>query len=416
MLYAHKNELHARLSRDLISVRSRELDYYTTNIRNIGFSAALLTGFAFGTLANHKSSDMLDWLVPYAEEFEGVDIQPPFILLSDFAINGLQRLQVTLEVAYLVSNITAMGLTIYTLYVCLLLSITGPGLALRGPEGSVDRAVFLLARGCRRVIQAFAFSLYLFMVSIFFKAFLSYHIYLAVICALFLIYYMYAIRRHAKGVLRMFRIDRDQVQTGRFEVETGAGESLGNHDLFPTIVDLLQDMYHAAVNALRRTQHGPDEANDPELHRPSVIAADLVGLHQSPHLDLNDSGALSQAGGLDGWFSSTFGTDHIAAAAHAKLKNDAPRASSTQGSDTTSSSSCTCSAATNGQTEARVSVPAQPILGEARVSVGGAAVAQTRRRAAQRLPLGRRQRAQEMGVVRSIPSARAHSAPPTRDV
>jgi len=106
MLYAHKNELHARLSRDLISVRSRELDYYTTNIRNIGFSAALLTGFAFGTLANHKSSDMLDWLVPYAEEFEGVDIQPPFILLSDFAINGLQRLQVTLEVAYLVSNIT----------------------------------------------------------------------------------------------------------------------------------------------------------------------------------------------------------------------------------------------------------------------------------------------------------------------
>ena len=47
----------------------------------------------------------------------------------------------------------------------------------------------------------------------------------------------------------MFRIDRDQVQTGRFEVETGAGESLGNHDLFPTIVDLLQDMCASARRA-----------------------------------------------------------------------------------------------------------------------------------------------------------------------
>lgn len=62
-----------------------------------------------------------------------------------------------------------MGLTIYTLYICLLLSITGSGLALRGPEGSVHRAVLTLARGCRRVIQAYALALYLFMLSIFTK-------------------------------------------------------------------------------------------------------------------------------------------------------------------------------------------------------------------------------------------------------
>lgn len=59
-----------------------------------------------------------------------------------------------------------MGLCIYTLYICLLLSITGPGLALRGPEGSVDKAVILLARGCRKVIQAFALALNLFITSV----------------------------------------------------------------------------------------------------------------------------------------------------------------------------------------------------------------------------------------------------------
>lgn len=105
MLYAFKNELHAQLSKELITVRIRELEYYTTNIRNIGFSAALLTGFAFGTLAAHKSSDMLDWMHPYAMDYEDVETPPPFILVTVFGLNGLQSLQVTLEVLYLSTNI-----------------------------------------------------------------------------------------------------------------------------------------------------------------------------------------------------------------------------------------------------------------------------------------------------------------------
>jgi len=348
MLYAFKNELHAQLARDLISVRTRELDYYTTNIRNIGFSAALLTGFAFGTLASHRSQEMIVWIELYSTEYTHTSTLPPFVLVTLFVLNPLQQLQVALEVLYLSSTIAAMGLTIYTLYICLLLSITGPGLALRGPEGSVDRAVFSLARGCRRVIQAFAFSLYLFIVSMFFQAFLTFHVYVAVICAVFLVYYMYVIRRHSKGVMGMFSIDPNRVVTGRFEVEKAANFGLGNHDLFPTVLDLLTDVFHwASSRVLKlfglRKKKGPD-VNAAVLHKPSEIARDMVELHQSPFLEL-----AAQVNTLDGWFASTFAyrpPEHVPArpgakplpVSHTNSRSNLNSARST-GSDTTSSSS-----------------------------------------------------------------------------
>ncbi|KAJ1625764.1 hypothetical protein T492DRAFT_227345 [Pavlovales sp. CCMP2436] len=306
MLYAFKNELHAQLARDLISVRTRELDYYTTNIRNIGFSAALLTGFAFGTLASHRSQEMIVWIELYSTEYTHTSTLPPFVLVIDslcargsMSTPPLPKLArptyAPPPLAQPLHPLTwphaeAMGLTIYTLYICLLLSITGPGLALRGPEGSVDRAVFSLARGCRRVIQAFAFSLYLFIVSMFFQAFLTFHVYVAVICAVFLVYYMYVIRRHSKGVMGMFSIDPNRVVTGRFEVEKAANFGLGNHDLFPTVLDLLTDVFHwASSRVLKlfglRKKKGPD-VNAAVLHKPSEIARDMVELHQSPFLEL----------------------------------------------------------------------------------------------------------------------------------
>lgn len=105
MLYAFKNELHAQLSRELISVRSRELEYYTTNVRNIGFSAALLTGFAFSTLAAHKSSNMLAWLNPLAKAYEGAETTPPFIFIYAFELGAMRTLEACLEMFWLSINI-----------------------------------------------------------------------------------------------------------------------------------------------------------------------------------------------------------------------------------------------------------------------------------------------------------------------
>ena len=106
MLYAYKNELHARVAREVVSVRERELVYYNTNLRNIGFSAALLSGFAFGTLVAHRSVNIIRWLGPFASALEERSSLPPFILISRFVIDSSQNIQVALEFAYLMSTIS----------------------------------------------------------------------------------------------------------------------------------------------------------------------------------------------------------------------------------------------------------------------------------------------------------------------
>lgn len=60
----------------------------------------------------------------------------------------------------------------------------------------------------------------------------------------------------------------------------------------------------------------------------------MVGLHQSPH--------LSGAGGLDGWFESVYGADHLAD--RAKAGGAIHEDETTRGSDGASSSSRTGSA------------------------------------------------------------------------
>lgn len=163
MLYASKRELHSELARNILHIRQRELSYYTTNVNNIGMQSALLAGFAFTILANHKSRDVL--LELYSSQPDSA-----FVVISyEYMVSELDAqeiAQVVLELMYLTSTISAMGSTLYTLYICLITSILGPGLALRGPEGSMDKAVIALARVNREVIGTFRTALSLFQFSI----------------------------------------------------------------------------------------------------------------------------------------------------------------------------------------------------------------------------------------------------------
>ena len=99
MLHAVKKELRADLARDILKVRQREVNYYTTNILNIGMQAALLAGFAFTTLAQHDSSNVLSWL----EEVSG---SRTFVVIASFILDPQQQMQVILEVLYLTSTIS----------------------------------------------------------------------------------------------------------------------------------------------------------------------------------------------------------------------------------------------------------------------------------------------------------------------
>lgn len=120
MLYADKRLLETELNVSLLAIRERELLLYTENLRQIATGSALLFGFAYSavTLPYSKDRGYLQYLerdTPWVDGLHGI-------------------------IAFLAMVLD--GLALYGATTCAML---GPGLALRGPDGSMDRAVEGLA-------------------------------------------------------------------------------------------------------------------------------------------------------------------------------------------------------------------------------------------------------------------------------
>ena len=54
MIYADKENLRTQVSKDLLVIREREMDFYARNLSMAGTHAALLAGFAFTILSQKK--------------------------------------------------------------------------------------------------------------------------------------------------------------------------------------------------------------------------------------------------------------------------------------------------------------------------------------------------------------------------
>lgn len=110
MLHADKQALENNLKVRLIYIREKELNFYTQNCRAVGTQAALMAGFAYSAIIYTK----MDYF------------QQAHWIVKTFYCT---MLTMTMCSAILVLTITT------------LLAMCGPGLALRGPEGSIHKAV-----------------------------------------------------------------------------------------------------------------------------------------------------------------------------------------------------------------------------------------------------------------------------------
>jgi hypothetical protein len=129
MLYADKQALETELKVSLLAIRERELDLYVTCFRNIGTMAGLFAGFALQGTCISSYSGASD--ASYSDASEGM------------------------RTAYLVMTTIAMDLNVAALFAATSCAALGPGLALRGPDGSMDRAVEGLALEFRIIFLTF---------------------------------------------------------------------------------------------------------------------------------------------------------------------------------------------------------------------------------------------------------------------
>jgi len=194
MLYADKQALETDLKVCLLAIRERELDFYTQNCRSIGTSAALLAGFAYAGLSS--TSD-------FAED------------TSEFS-KGL----------FLTVTTAAMSLNIASMAAATWCSMLGPGLALRGPDGSMDRAVEGLALEYRVIFLLFAAGLLCFFVSALLLIIDEFELVLSVVLALLLLAYLRATWRACKRIYKKFRLPVGQAIAGSFNPDGSRGTAI----------------------------------------------------------------------------------------------------------------------------------------------------------------------------------------------
>ena len=138
MLLADKRDLQNQLKLSVLRIDEKELDLYTTNCNTVCMEASLLAGFAFTALIENRD-----------EEFS-----------SDSAYDS------SLQATWFGVTTCAMLLEMFALVKSMQLSIMAPGLALRGPEGSMYVSLVVMRREHRKVHAYFYAGLVMFMASV----------------------------------------------------------------------------------------------------------------------------------------------------------------------------------------------------------------------------------------------------------
>ena len=181
MIHADKQNLRVGLAKDLLTVREREIKFYASNLEMVGTHAALLAGFAFTILSQHQFVTPQQGFLSVETE-ESLNMQPLATAAADeLSIRqgiGSWPWHVTLQQLFQLLHLvfTTMGimLHLWTVYTTVVTNILGLHLALRGPEGSVDRAVRHMAQQNQFALRKFMIGLVLFILSVLFFALSEY--------------------------------------------------------------------------------------------------------------------------------------------------------------------------------------------------------------------------------------------------
>jgi len=202
MLWADKRALETNLKLSLLQIRERELNFYTNNCLAIATQSALLAGFAYAALM-------------------------PGISLGD--ANGVAAHSYPVRLMYLVCAVSALGLQLITVVSTTLLSMLGPGLALRGPDGSMHTAVDGMVVEYRNAFYTFLFGMLATLAAGAFYCWLMFPPMEASILTTMIVLITWFIVRYIRRLFETFAVPKELLVTGRYEASeiSDAGGAAG---------------------------------------------------------------------------------------------------------------------------------------------------------------------------------------------
>lgn len=182
MLYADKRNLEVNLQVALLRIRDKELIFYADNLQAIGTQAALLSGFAYNAI-------IMVAFPPDANKF--------------------------LKACFLVTTTASMSLELMTVGGSMISAIQGPGLALRGPDGSMHRAVDGMLIEYKVAFMLFATGLVMFVLAAFFFAIIQFSWIISLPMAGGMVYFGIDMWRYFNHIYERFSLT--ETVTGRFD-------------------------------------------------------------------------------------------------------------------------------------------------------------------------------------------------------
>ena len=189
MLQASRAELESACRVRMLKIRERELLLFVRNTNQVATLSALLAGFGYTGLIYTKyiDEDLCD-----PQEFMCAEMTYP--------------LCVTITTCF----------STFSLFGCMLITLLAPVLALRGPQGSMDKSVDIMVQEYQYVLFLFACAVIMFFVSAIIYSFSLKMPIAYTLITLLSLGSVYAVYRTAGRAFVRFDVPRHELVTGRF--------------------------------------------------------------------------------------------------------------------------------------------------------------------------------------------------------
>ncbi|KAG8462485.1 hypothetical protein KFE25_010310 [Diacronema lutheri] len=191
MLWADKRALEQRLRVDMIGIRERELDFYSANLQAIGLQAGIFASFLYPAII--------------------------YIVIPEGKND-------TLITAYLCLTAMAFGLHMLAVVNSMMCAMLAPGLALRGPNGAVHRALDDMLEEYRLTFFLFVLGILAYGLSAVLLCFVIFTWTVALTTALVAIYFFVLGYFEFARVYSRFKLPPALFITGRFDTDQAAYE------------------------------------------------------------------------------------------------------------------------------------------------------------------------------------------------
>jgi hypothetical protein len=181
MIAADKEALQSQLKQRSLQIREKELNFFTENFTGIGTQSALLAGFAFDALTGVDTTES-HWI--------------PSVLFYFFAT-------------------AAMCFNLICVCNCTFCSMCGPGLALRGPDGSMHEAVEGMQAERAETFRFFAFGIISIHFALCAAAWATATWYCATVTSVVLAFFLYKMYRYTLRIWNRFSLAEGTLVSGQ---------------------------------------------------------------------------------------------------------------------------------------------------------------------------------------------------------